>query len=283
MNLPFTVGISPTLGFRGLIATQLIPKGSIAERCPLVFLPVTQEKYLKNTVLWKYYFEWTKKYHCIALGYGSLVNHSFEPNIQYIFDYKANTLNFKVLKTIQPGEELQVNYNGNPYGTDPIPTELIDGNKHFHKIKQDSSDHSKKGIHLPFVIGTSPTLNIRGVIADEDIKEGQTIERCPVVFFPRNEEKDMDQTVIGKYYFEWNKQKNAVCLGYGALINHSYQPNVYFGRSFKNNILLFTALKDIHKGEELFSNYNGYNEDDMNEPVDPEHVDFDEHHKEIKK
>jgi len=279
MHLPITVGISSTLGIRGIIATEPLSVGTIVERCPLIFLPVSQGKFLKETVLWKYYFEWTKAYHCLAMGYGSLVNHSFKPNIQYIFDYSHKTLNFKVIEPIKSGEEVFVNYNGNPYSMEPIPEELIDSNKHFSHAKKDTFQKHLKGLDMPFTIGMSPTLGIRGLIADRDIKEGQTIERCPVVFFPRSEEVAMDQTVIGKYYFEWNKEKNAVCLGYGALINHSYTPNVYFGRSFRNNVLVFTAYRDIKKGEELVSNYNGYDEESMNDPVDPEHVDFDQHHK----
>lgn len=281
MFLPITVGTSPTLGIRGIIATETLKKGTIIERCPLIFLPVEQEKFLKQTVLWKYYFEWTKKYHSIALGYGSLVNHSYEPNVQYIFDYRSNTLNFKVIRQIEKGEEVFVNYNGNPYSTDPISEELIDNNKHFSHKPVESTAHSLQGLSLPFTIGISPTLKIRGLIAERNIKKGETIERCPVVFFPRKEEQAMDQTVYGKYYFEWNSKVNAACFGYGALINHSYTPNVYFGRSFKHNVLVFSAWKDIQKGDELMSNYNGYDEDSMNDPVDPEHVDFDVHHKNV--
>jgi SET domain-containing protein len=131
INLPFIVGNSPGLNIRGIIASQVIKKNQVIERCPIIMVSKKEEAALKQTVLWKYYYEWNQKYHCICLGYGSLINHSYTPNARYAFNTKTKELIFKALKQIKPGEEITVNYNYIPDSTDPVNSELVDFNAHF--------------------------------------------------------------------------------------------------------------------------------------------------------
>ena len=280
MNLPFTVGLSPTLGFRGIIATEDIPANTIVERCPLLFIPTADEESLKKTILWKYYYEWTKKLYCIVLGYGSLVNHSYTPSAKYIFDYRRKSLLFKTIKAIKKGEEITVNYNCDPENKEALPEMLLDNNKHV--VSQESITFvQEKGISLPFVIGESPTLGIRGLLATRRIPKGEIFEYCPVVLFPVEQEEFMNKTVLGNYYFEWDKTHCAFAFGYGGLINHKQQPNVYFSLSAPHLAVIFQALEDIAPGEELFINYNGY-EADKDKPVDLGYIDFDHHQKKFR-
>ncbi len=118
--LPFAIGISPALGIRGIIATENIRKDKVIERCPAVLINSAEAKLIKKTKLINYYFEWNKKFIAIALGYGSLFNHSFEPNARYCYNYKDNMLVFKTLKAVRKGEELTVNYNGDPEDKSPM-------------------------------------------------------------------------------------------------------------------------------------------------------------------
>lgn len=131
IHLPFSIGISPTLHIRGLIATERIKKNAIIERCPVILVPMQEEPFLKQTVLWKYYYEWNKQNHVIVLGYGSLINHSYTPNARYSFHYKDTELVFKALQDIAVGEEITVNYNYHPNNQEPLKEELLDYNKHF--------------------------------------------------------------------------------------------------------------------------------------------------------
>lgn len=127
ITLPFRVGISPKLKIRGIIATRAIEKDEIIERCPVVLVPIKiQEEPLKRTILWKYYFEWNEENHCIVLGYGSLINHSYHPNARYIHDYAHKRLSFYAIKNIKQGEEITVNYNYYPYSKTKVPEELTD-------------------------------------------------------------------------------------------------------------------------------------------------------------
>ena len=104
------------LGGRGVFTSALIPKGSIIEICPVIALPIRERPYLDETGLYDYYFIWGEKENqcAIVLGYGSMYNHSFHPNAQYRPDYQGNTLDFFAMQDIKPGEEITVNYNGDP-------------------------------------------------------------------------------------------------------------------------------------------------------------------------
>jgi hypothetical protein len=126
-------------------------------------------------------------------------------------------------------------------------------------------------MELPIKVGISPTLGIRGLIAARDIRKGEVIERCPVVFIDSRQTDLVQQTVFGKFWFEWNKRTICMPLGYGGLYNHSYRPNAKYHWDYRNRRIVFSALKGIRKGEELCVNYNGEPDDDSE--VDAHHVD----------
>ena len=60
-----------------------------------------------------YVFEWGEGKVALALGFGSLYNHSYRPNARYN-DVGPQTKAFQALRDIAPGEEITVNYNGEP-------------------------------------------------------------------------------------------------------------------------------------------------------------------------
>ena len=105
----------------------------------------------------------------------------------------------------------------------------------------------------------------RGVFARTLIPEGTIFERVPLLVIPAREilECDHGNLLLG-YIFEYKKQV-ALALGYGSLYNHSYHPNARYddaGRQIKE----FSALRDIHPGEEITINYNGA--EDILDPVE---------------
>ena len=97
---------------RGVFACRPIRKGMIIERVPVVIFPV-QEIYTDtiSTKLADYVFNWGKDEVAIALGYGSLYNHSYRPNATYTAK-GAQTQVYSALRDIEPDEEITVNYNG---------------------------------------------------------------------------------------------------------------------------------------------------------------------------
>ena len=97
----------------------------------------------------------------------------------------------------------------------------------------------------------------RGVFAGKVFKKGEIIEICPVILLSKKDTKLIDKTKLYNYYFEWGKTKNAIVLGYGSIYNHSYKSNATFKKDTGNLCFNFVAVKNIQKGEEITTNYNG--------------------------
>src|SRR6266481_3396376 len=97
----------------------------------------------------------------------------------------------------------------------------------------------------------------RGVFARRNIPRGTVIERVPVVVMRVQEIfSNAPRTKLADYVFSWGRGKVAFACGYGALYNHSYQPNAeYYGKGTKTQV--FVALRDIKSDEEITVNYNG--------------------------
>jgi SET domain-containing protein len=98
---------------RGVFARRAIKKGAVIERVPVVVMPIKCiADGRKNPALSKYFYEWSPTHVAVALGYGSLYNHSYEPNADY--EYGAMVLVYRALRDIKSGEEITINYNGRP-------------------------------------------------------------------------------------------------------------------------------------------------------------------------
>lgn len=107
----------------------------------------------------------------------------------------------------------------------------------------------------------------RGVFAKQTIKKNELIERCPVIVFKGKEVQEMKKTTLKNYYFIWHKPKKiatkiALCLGFGSLYNHSYNPNATYKKELVRNYVDFKSIKEIKKGEEITINYNYGDPDD---------------------
>lgn len=110
IDLPFKIGLSPTLKIRSNIATRDIKKNTIIEKCPVILIEIKFEHFLEETKLSSYYFIWDAKYHCIVLGYGGIFNHSKNNNTTYYISKKDHMMYFKTIKDVKKGEELCTDY-----------------------------------------------------------------------------------------------------------------------------------------------------------------------------
>lgn len=100
----------------------------------------------------------------------------------------------------------------------------------------------------------------RGVFAKERIAEGECIEACPIVALPDPKDRDrLRKTGLVNYYFLWGSDRNraAICLGWGSVYNHSFSPNARYEKKMSEGRMDFYALRDIAEGEEITVNYNG--------------------------
>jgi SET domain-containing protein len=111
MNIPFELKRIPGKGL-GLFATQDIKEGDIIEEAPVLPMTPTERKHCAKTILNHYMYPWrSTRSACIAFGYGSIYNHSFTPNADWKQNFKTIRM---VIKDIKKGEEITVNYNGEP-------------------------------------------------------------------------------------------------------------------------------------------------------------------------
>ena len=111
---------------RGVFARESISKGSVIERVPLIELPVDDVfGGNQDTKLANYVFKWEKNTVVIALGYGSLYNHSFRPNARF-YNKGHLTQVFEAVRNIEAGEEITINYNGNPKDKTEMHFDVLD-------------------------------------------------------------------------------------------------------------------------------------------------------------
>lgn len=106
-------------GGRGVFAVRDIPAGVVIERAPVILIPRAQvfgdslDARRAGRLSW-YVFDWegiTKRHYvALALGYGSIYNHSPSPNARCEPE-PPDVLGFHATRDIASGEEITINYN----------------------------------------------------------------------------------------------------------------------------------------------------------------------------
>lgn len=99
---------------RGVFAKRDFLEGEIIEHAPVIVIP-TNEEPTRDMVLYNYTFGWGKdlKQSALALGYGSLYNHSKNPNAYWVLNEKNLEIDFIAKTAIKAEEEITLSYNGN--------------------------------------------------------------------------------------------------------------------------------------------------------------------------
>jgi SET domain-containing protein len=106
---------------RGIFAAQRFEKGQMIETAPLIFLTAQEREWLQTTSLFQYYFLVgdAATPAAIGLGLSSLYNHNCPANAVYRVFPKRAVIVVTAYEAIRPGEEITLNYNGEP--EDPAP------------------------------------------------------------------------------------------------------------------------------------------------------------------
>ena len=93
----------------GVFATTDIRKGSIVDSCPFILLagpllnfPVTLQGYVYETE--------TRNQYLLALGNGSLFNHSSEASAYPVQDDAKRLMRYRAARFIKAGEEVTIDY-----------------------------------------------------------------------------------------------------------------------------------------------------------------------------
>ena len=93
----------------GVFAGTDIPRGRIVERCPVLVLSSRHAPALEQAGLHGYLYEWDGQL-AVALGMGSLYNHSQSPNATYEAHLDDRLLVVRAARSIAAGEEITIDY-----------------------------------------------------------------------------------------------------------------------------------------------------------------------------
>ena len=97
---------------RGVFARVAIKKGELIEKCPVIPIPEHDVAALSESILLTYFYFFGKNRErmVVALGFGSIYNHTDSPNATYKEHERELTIDFIARRDIQKGEEITVNY-----------------------------------------------------------------------------------------------------------------------------------------------------------------------------
>ncbi|OGD61948.1 hypothetical protein A2160_01110 [Candidatus Beckwithbacteria bacterium RBG_13_42_9] len=106
---------------RAVFALKNIKPGEIIESCPIIKITPRERKKCEKTILSYYIYPWrSTQSGSIVLGFGSIYNHSFNPNADWKQNFKTESMVYRAIRAIKKGEEITVNYNGEPDDLTPI-------------------------------------------------------------------------------------------------------------------------------------------------------------------
>lgn len=103
----------------GVFATRAFAPGEVIEHCPVLVISDEDEENIAGTVLDGYCYTWEGGM-ALALGFGSLYNHSSTPNARYWTMPEEGLLEVVAHLAIEAGDEICINYNGDPDDDAPV-------------------------------------------------------------------------------------------------------------------------------------------------------------------
>lgn len=97
---------------RGVFAKTEINVGEIIESCPVIEIPKYDLVKIEESIFINYVFFFGKQKErgFLALGFGSIYNHSYTPKAVYKIKPKEGKIEFISIKNIKKGDEITVNY-----------------------------------------------------------------------------------------------------------------------------------------------------------------------------
>ena len=97
---------------RGVFASTLIPAGTLIHVAHVIVIPDHEI----GDVLDRYVYTWSDNESAIALGIGSLFNHSCQPNVGFVRQMDQLEIEYTTLREIAHTEELTIDYGYEPLG-----------------------------------------------------------------------------------------------------------------------------------------------------------------------
>jgi uncharacterized protein len=108
---------------RGVFAKVAIKEGEVIETVPVLFMRSDEFHDLNPSNIGdNYVYYWDDEHVAIALGYGSIYNHSRTPEADY--EFGDHSISYIALRDIAPDEEIHINYENDPDDQSPLPFEV---------------------------------------------------------------------------------------------------------------------------------------------------------------
>lgn len=107
----------------GVFAARDISADEVIERCPVLVM-AKSDVWQVDSLLSRYVFTWGNGKVALALGYGSIYNHSFQPNAR-CDDRGRRSKEFIALRDIAKDEEITFNYNGEVKDRSPVGFDVL--------------------------------------------------------------------------------------------------------------------------------------------------------------
>jgi hypothetical protein len=122
---------------RAVFAQKPIKAGQTIEAAPILRVPLTSLVDGMNCPeLSRFFFVWDDGHVAIALGFGSLYNHSYQPNAHY--EHGNMMISYHALRDIPAGEEITINYNGDPEDRDHVGFDVLEHRQEVFRNGQNS-------------------------------------------------------------------------------------------------------------------------------------------------
>jgi hypothetical protein len=97
---------------RGVFAKEGFESGDLIEHCPVVVLDPADAATVQTTALGHYLFEWHDGRVAVTLGFGSLYNHSAQPNATFHLRFSDFVMEVVAAERIPAGTEIVIDYTG---------------------------------------------------------------------------------------------------------------------------------------------------------------------------
>ena len=111
---------------KGVFSKKNIAKGVIIDIAHIILISNKDWDLIEDTVLSNYSFEWDDpklkgKYEsAISLSISQFINHSYNPNVKYRYNYGNRSIEYITIRDISKGEEVTTNYNAEPFDKSPL-------------------------------------------------------------------------------------------------------------------------------------------------------------------
>ena len=105
---------------RGVLAARAFRRGEVLEQAPVLVVPRAVLQPLRGTLLDDYWFWWDVDHNACALGWASLYNHACPANASFRLERPARVIVFEAVDDIDAGDEVTINYHGEPGDPSPV-------------------------------------------------------------------------------------------------------------------------------------------------------------------